>query len=106
VWGGSRNRNADDLIGAEIMSRGDTSASSADVKGLGELNEVDARSIDTAEKHGYLEADSRRATALSRVDALAFAVNFDFQAPPGSTTALVRLCIFDARECVLARACK
>jgi hypothetical protein len=64
------------------MGRGDTSACSADVKGLGELNELDAGSIDTAEKHGYLEVDSRGPTALNAIHAFAFALNFDFQAPP------------------------
>ncbi len=80
------------------MGRGDTSTSSADVKGLGELNELDAGSVDTAEKYGHLEADARGLTALNGVQALAFVIYFDFQAPPGSTTELVRLCIFDARK--------
>jgi hypothetical protein len=45
-----------------------------------------------------LETDARGPTALSRAQALAFVVYFDFQAPPRSTIALVRLCIFDARK--------
>jgi hypothetical protein len=65
------------------MGRGDTGTSSADVKGLGELNELDAGSVDTAEKYGHLEADARGLTALNGVQALAFAIYFDFQTPPG-----------------------
>jgi hypothetical protein len=80
---GSWNSDADNLVRAKVMGRGDTGACSADVKGLGELNELGAGSVDTAEKHGHLETDARGPTALNRIQALAFAVYFDFQAPPG-----------------------
>jgi len=80
---GSWNSDADNLVRAKVMGRGDTGACSADVKGLGELNELDAGSVYTAQKHGHLETDARGPTALSRAQALAFVVYFDFQAPPG-----------------------
>ncbi len=80
---GSWNSDADDLVGAEVMCRGDAGASSADVKGFGELNELNAGSVDTAQKHGYLEANARGPAALDRVQARAFVVYFGFQAPPG-----------------------
>src|SRR4029077_16512580 len=76
---GSWNSDADNLVRAKVMGRGDTGASGADVKGLGELNELGAGSVDTAEKHGHLEADARGPTALNRIQALALAVYFDFQ---------------------------
>jgi hypothetical protein len=79
---GSWNSDTDNLVRAEVMGRGDTGPSSADVKGLGELNKLDAGSVDTAEKHGHLEADARGPTALNRAQALAFVVYFDFQASP------------------------
>ena len=103
---GSWNGDADDLVRAEVMGRGNAGAGSADVKGLGQLNELEAGSIDSAEKDGHLEADARRATALNGLQPLAFVVYFDFQAPPGGTTALVRLCIFDARKHTPTSACK
>jgi len=64
------------------MRRGDTCARSTDVESLGKLNELNAGVVDTAKKHGYLEADSRGSTALNRVQALALVVCFDFQALP------------------------
>jgi hypothetical protein len=103
---GSWNSDADDLARAEIMGRGDTGACSADVKGLGELNELDAGRVDTAEKDGHLEADARGLTALNGAQSRVFVVDFDFQAPPGSTPELIQLCIFDARKYILASACK
>jgi hypothetical protein len=99
---GSRNSDADDLMVAEVMGRGDTGTRSADVKGLGELNELDAGRVDAPEEHRHLEADARGPTPLNRLYSLAFVVYFDFQAPPGSTTELVRICILDARKHVLA----
>lgn len=103
---GGWNGDTDDLVRAEVMGRGNASAGSADVKGLGQLNKLDAGSINTAEKDGHLQADTRRPTALNGLQPLAFVVYFDFQTPPGGTTALVRLCIFDARKYTPTSACK
>ncbi len=79
---GSWNSDTDNLVRAEVMGRGDAGPSSADVKGLGELNKLDAGTVHTAEKHGHLEADARGPTALNRTHALALVVYFDFQDPP------------------------
>jgi hypothetical protein len=64
------------------MSAGDTGARSADIKGLREFNELNARGVDAAKKDGYLEADAWRAATLNRVQALAFPVDLDFQTSP------------------------
>jgi hypothetical protein len=82
------------------MGRGDTRARGADVQGLRELNEFDTGSVHSAKKNWYLEANARRA-ALNAVQALALLVNLDFQGFPRSTSELVRLCIFNARQCPL-----
>jgi hypothetical protein len=94
-WGWGWHGDADDLVGAKVMSRGDTSARSADVEGLRELNELDTGSVHSPKENGYLEANAWRA-ALNAVQALTLLVNLDFQNPPGSTGELVRLCIFNA----------
>ncbi len=63
------------------MSRGDTGAHGADVKGLRELDELDTGSVHSAKKNGYLEANPWRAT-LNAVQALTLLVNLDFQDSP------------------------
>ena len=64
------------------MSRGDARASSADIKGFREFNELNTRGVDTAKKDGYLEANAWRAAALNRVQALTLPVDLDFQTSP------------------------
>ena len=64
------------------MSRGDTRARSADIKGFREFNELDTRGIDPAKKDGYLKANAWRAAALSGVQALTLPVDLDFQTSP------------------------
>ena len=59
----------------------DTSASGADIEGLGELDELCAGHIDTAQKHGNLQPEAR-GTALNGIQTRTLPVNLRFQGAP------------------------
>jgi hypothetical protein len=80
------------------MGRRDAGTRGADVERLGKLNEFNAGGIDTAKKHGQLEPNARGPASVKGIHPFTFLVYFNFQAPPGGTTELVRLCIFNARK--------
>lgn len=72
------------------MRRSDTRTCGADIKRLGELNELDSGSVHAAKKNRYLETNARRAAALRRFHTFTLLVNLKFQTLPLGTRELVR----------------
>ncbi len=62
------------------MCRGDTRPGGTDIQGLGQFNELRARSIDAAKKNRYLEANTRGMAAL--LQAFTLLLNLKFQTSP------------------------
>jgi hypothetical protein len=62
---GSRNCQIDKLFAPKHASRSDASASGADVHRFRQFDEINAGSIASTDKHGYLQADAREQPPLS-----------------------------------------
>ena len=69
---------ADKLVEAQDVSRGDTRAGSADVERFGQLNELRSRSVRTPDEHRYLQSDPGRPTRLLVIQVLPFPDDFAF----------------------------
>jgi hypothetical protein len=64
----------DNLIRSENVGRGNTGASSANVEGFGELNEIYARGINATHKNRDLETNPRGAAMPRILHALTFLI--------------------------------